>query len=462
MRPRSVIAASAVLTAVALSVSGGCSGCRGAADSASSDSLQTWPDTLRVGILYSPGGYFIYRDQEMGYDYNLVKRLCSDKNMELALTVERSLPALIQKLDSGKIDIIAADIPITGVTRRNIIYCGPSNETTQVLVQPRDGDMISDVTQLAGHTIWVEDNSKYQSRLHHLNDEIGGGIDIHTVRTDTLNTEDLVDMVNDGSIPMTIADSDIARACHTYYPGLDVSVRVSLPQRSAWGTDRQWLADSIDAWFGIDATRQANTELLNRYYELSKTAPASPAVDLTHGRISPYDDYFRKYAAQIGWDWRLLAAIGWAESRFDPTLTSWAGARGIMQIMPVAAQAYGSTADAVADPETGIRVGAKIVAALDKALANDIPDADERRKFVLASYNAGIAHIRDAMVIARYTGHDPTLWHANVADALMLKSHPEYYNLEGCRAGYFRGRQTYQFVDRVLEFYQLAKRHIPL
>lgn len=451
-------AATAILSLA--TVSGSCG--RSSSAPASTDSAATWPDTLRIGTLYSPAGYFIYRDEEMGYDYSMARKLCQDKGIAMSLHIGRSLADLVELLDKDSIDLIACEIPVTGDYTPRLIHCGPVNETCQVLVQPRSADRVTDVTQLSGHTVYVQPESKYFTRLQHLNDEIGGGIDIRTLDTDTLISSDLMDMVSDGRLPMTIVDSDIANVSGTYHPDLDVSVTVSLPQRSAWGVapGRRWLADSIDAWMEDDAVRKANTEQLTRYYHLSKTAPSAVAVTFANGRISPYDEFFRKYAGQIGWDWRLLASIGWAESRFDPTLTSWAGARGIMQIMPVAARSLGIDPEAVADPETSIRAGAMIVRQLDRALAKDIPDVTERQKFILAAYNSGIAHIRDAIAIAGHVGLDKTRWHANVADALLMKSNPQYYNLECCRYGYFKGQQTYQFVDRVLDFYERCKRHV--
>ncbi len=426
-----------------------------------------WPDTLRVGTLYSPGGYFIYRDEEMGYHYAMVQQLCDDKNIEMTIEVAPTLGALVEMLQRGDIDLIAYDIPVTGDYTSALLHCGPVNESHQVLVQPTDKGVaaIGDVTELAGHTVWVEEGTKYHSRLRHLNDEIGGGIDIRIVDRDTLITEDLIDMVAAGEIDLTIADNDIARVSRTYHPSLDVSVELSLPQRASWGvaTDNKALADSIDAWFGSESVKRANSASLRRYYELGKGEDdAVSDLDLTSGHISAYDAFFKKEAERIGWDWRLLASIGYVESGFDPALVSWAGARGIMQIMPVAAKAFGSTIDEVTDPATSIHVAADILQSLDKSLTGAIGDERERRKFVLASYNSGIAHIRDAIVIADSTGHNPAKWHGNVAEALLLKSNPQYYNLPGCKYGYFNGHQTYAFVDKVYNFYERTKRHVPL
>lgn len=422
------------------------------------------PDTLRVATLYSPTSYFIYREEEMGLDYSLVKRLADDKGMALDLRVAPNLATLVEMLDSGSIDLIACQVPVTGEYRSRVAPCGPVTETHQVLVQPRRADqpLISDVTQLPGHDVWVENLSKYYYRLHNLNEELGGGIGIHAIDRDTLITQDLIEMVSDGTIPLTVIDSDIARLNHTYYPNLDVALSLSFPQRSAWGVSprHQWLADSIDAWMGGEKPQDARARLLRRYFELSKDAPSGVPIDLTKGRISPYDDIFRRQAHTIGYDWRLLAAQGYVESQFDSNRISWAGARGIMQIMPGTARAYGADPDSLQSPLVSISTATRIMADLDKALASKVHDPEERIKFTLGAYNAGLAHIYDAIALAGKLGYDPQRWDNNVAECLLLKSNPEYYNDPVCRFGYFRGRQTTTYVDHVLAFYTRCKQYI--
>ena len=186
------------------------------------DSIHPLPDTLRVGTLYSPTSYFIYREEKMGYDYDLISRFGKDKGIVIDLEVAPSLSALIEMMDSGKIDVAAYEIPITAEYRNHVIPCGTENITHQVLVQPKKGqdERITDVTQLVGKEIYVEKDSKYQHRLNNLNDEIGGGIIIHTVAEDTLITEDLIEMVSNGKIPLTVVDSDIAQLNKTYYNSL--------------------------------------------------------------------------------------------------------------------------------------------------------------------------------------------------------------------------------------------------
>lgn len=439
-------------------------GCR--RHSSAAEENHALPDTLRVGTLYSPASYFTYRDEEMGFDYSLARQFAEDKGLVLDLKIAPSMSKLIEMLDSGTIDLAAYEIPVTAEFK-NVIPTGPESSTTQVLVQPKRSNpdsLITDVTRLIGKDIYVEANSKYLYRLENLNDELGGGINIHTVDLDTLITEDLIDMVANGEIPLTVVDSDIARINQTYYKSLDITMPLSFPQRAAWGVSprKAWLGDSISSWLNLDKSRRGMDELLRRYFELSKTEDDFYAVDFSKGRISPYDGLFRKYAEKIGWDWRLLAAQGYTESHFNPNATSWAGARGIMQIMPSVARGLGLGMDRITDPEANIAAAVKLIGRLDKALEKRIPDSDERRKFIIASYNSGHAHIYDAIELAKQTGKNPQVWDNNVADALMLKSNPRYFNAPGVRYGYFRGRQTTTYVREVYRFYERAKKAVPL
>ncbi len=429
----------------------------------SDSSMYQYPETLRVGTLYSPTSYFIYREEKMGYDYDLVLQLARDKGIAIDLKVAPNLSSLVTMLDTGAIDLAAYEIPITAEFRNRVIPCGIEDITHQVLIQPKRKDSlyISDVTQLVGRTIYVEKESKYAHRLANLNDELGGGIDIHTVNRDTLISDDMIDMVSTGEIPLTIVDSDIAMLNRTYYNNLDISLEVSFPQRSAWGVSSQkpWLADSIDNWVSSTEPRKAQAKLLKRYFELSKSAP-SFNFDLSKGRISPYDNIFKRYAKDIGWDWRLLASQAYSESRFDSTVVSWAGARGIMQIMPATARAFGLSENEITNPERNIATAVKIIKSLDRSLSKHVLDSVERQKFVIAAYNSGIAHIYDAIALAKKYGKNPQIWHNNVSELLLLKAKPEYYNDSVCRYGYFRGRETTRYVHNVFDFYQRCQQHI--
>lgn len=429
---------------------------KGAGGGASSDTVShALPETLRIATIYSPLSYFLYRDEAMGYDYALAAEFAKAKGLVLEVEVAPSLDGAIEMVNEGNADVVAYQIPVNSEFKARVHHCGPTFETTQVLVQRRGTDsIVTDVTQLPGRDIYVVDSSKYHQRLRHLNEELGGGIRIHTMDRDSMVAEDLIAMVNDGKIPMTVIDSDLARINRTYYPRLDITVALSFPQKARWATapDHAWLGDSIDTWLASDKPRERNLALLKTYFEMSKQSPTALTYTFHGGRLSLYDGLFKLYATE-GHDWRLLGAICFVESRFDNNVTSWAGARGIMQIMPSTARTNGVDPAALTDPETSVRLAARLLNTLDRTMRPYVKDPAERVKFVLASYNAGAAHIIDAIALARKHGYNPAVWDGNVAEALRLKSNPAYYNDEVVRYGYFRGTQTIEYVGAVMRFY---------
>ncbi len=419
------------------------------------------PDTLVVGTLYSPTSYFLYKGDLMGYHYDLISQFAKDKNIPIKFKVMRNMGALLSLLDSAKIDIIAYNVPATAEYKDKMRHCGFENITTQVLVQPIYPNVapISDVTQLVGKEIYVEKNSKYESRLKNLNNELGGGIRIKPIGKDTLMAEDLIEMVAEGRIPLTIVDSDIAQLDHTYYPNINVSLKVSFPQKSSWavGKNNQQLAEIIDKWASEKNVIQIEKTLFRHYFETSKINRRK-IIDLKklrYGHISEYDNLFKAYAKTIDWDWKLLAAQGYVESRFDPNATSWAGAKGLMQLMPGTARNYGLSPEEITNPEKNIEAATKSIRDLNKSLKKYVPDDAERIKFILAAYNSGIAHIYDAIALAKKYGKNPQIWHGNVSEALLMKSNPEFYNDNVCKYGYFRGKQTVSYVNEVSQTYDI-------
>ena len=182
--------------------------------------------------------------------------------------------------------------------------------------------------------------------------------------------------------------------------------------------------------------------------------------DFSKGYISQYDDIFRRYAPNVGWDWRLMAAQAFVESKFKANARSWVGARGLMQIMPSTARGYRTPVRRLNNPETSVQVATKLINDLDSYLVRYVPDDRERLKFVIAAYNVGIAHIYDAIRLAKKYGLDPEKWDGNVSKAILMKMNPRYYNDPVVRYGYCRGTETVAYVDRITDFYEQARRQV--
>lgn len=170
----------------------------------------------------------------------------------------------------------------------------------------------------------------------------------------------------------------------------------------------------------------------------------SPYVEL-----SPYDKHFREAADSIGWDWKLFAAIGFTESRFDSTATSGVGACGVMQVMPGTLRGMGIPDSLHMETRTNIMAAKELLGYLDH-LYRRITNFDERLNFILASYNAGAGHIGDAMNLAQKYGRSRYVWNNNVDSFLVLKGEPEYYTDSVCKNGSFSDwKQTLSFVKKV-------------
>lgn len=185
-------------------------------------------------------------------------------------------------------------------------------------------------------------------------------------------------------------------------------------------------------------------------------------MDFSKGYISDYDAYFKKYANIVNWDWRILAAQAYTESRFDSTAVSWAGARGIMQLMPETAKSYGLSLNKIERIDDNVKAATQVLKKLDSSLSKIVENPEERQKFVLAAYNSGIGHIYDAIALAEKYGMDPQKWDGNVAEAVLMKTQPQYYNDPVCKYGYFQGTQTFEYVNKVMDFYRKCKRKVPL
>ena len=211
-------------------------------------------------------------------------------------------------------------------------------------------------------------------------------------------------------------------------------------------------AQAINEWSKENVTSSAYTASMKRYFEKSKTSPASSILSVKHGKISHYDSLFKKYAPQIGWDWNLLAALAFTESNFDTTAVSWAGAKGMMQLMPSTAKAMGMPSGKEQNPEESIKAAVKYIKVTSKGFSK-IPEK-ERVNFVLGAYNSGIGHIYDAMALAKKYGYDPTQWYDNVEKYILLKSHEEYFTDSVCKFGYFRGNETYNFVRSINDLFR--------
>ncbi|MDD4921144.1 MAG: transporter substrate-binding domain-containing protein [Bacteroidales bacterium] len=425
---------------------------------------------LRALTLYSPTTYFIYRDKEMGYEYEICSEMAKSLGLKLKMVVAPNQKAMMEMLERGEGDLIANNIPITLNIKNEYLFCGREYLTHQVLVQRKNApsEMLTDVTDLIGKEVLVQSNTTYETRLRHLNNEIGGGILIQTVNEDSLSVEDMIEMVAMGKIDYTIADNNIAQFNKTYYSNISTSLMLGFNQHSSWVVRKSspLLAEAINKWFRDNVQTQKYKLTNKRYFELMKGPSPFRTSGLNigkNGQISAYDELFRKYARKISWDWRLLASIAYQESNLDPHVTnSWTGASGLMQIMPKTARSLGLDMHKLLEAETSILGAAKLLKTYERGLSG-VTNQEQRTKMTLASYNCGFGHILDARALARKYKKNPNLWDGdNVGKFIYLKSRPEYYQDPVCKQGYLRGSETAAFVTEVWTRYKYYSKKVPL
>ncbi len=423
----------------------------------------------------SSTSYFIYRGQPMGYEYELLSLLAEDLEVDLEIVITSDLEEAFRKLNKGEGDIIAHNLTVTKNRQELIDFTIPHNEVRQMLVQRKpknwrnmkihqiEEKLIRNPLELGSKKVIVRKASAYYTRLQHLSEEIGEDIDIVEDEGD-VETEEMIRKVAQGEIEFTVADEDVARLNAAYYPNLDVTTAVSFPQKVAWGVRKNSpeLLAAVNEWIARMRKTTDYYVIYNKYYKnrsgMRKLVNSSYS-SINGNQISPYDKQIKKAAATLGWDWRLLAAVVYQESKFNPEAESWMGATGLMQLMPETAEIFG--AEDPLDPGQNIQAGANYLKWLDEFWADEIPDPEERVKFILASYNVGQGHVLDARRLAVKFGKDPQVWEDNVEYYLGLKANPKYYTDEVVKLGYCRGSEPVRYVKSIMRRTGRYKQLIP-
>lgn len=223
------------------------------------------------------------------------------------------------------------------------------------------------------------------------------------------------------------------------------------------GDGKTALREAIETWWNPSIADSLRSE-----EQLALTKPRVKrrvnAPMLSRGVISYYDEMFKHYSHGIGWDWRLLAAQCYQESTFDPDAVSWAGAKGLMQIMPATADHLGLPRDQMTDPEQNIAAATRYLHELEHEFRY-IHDRTERQSMVLASYNGGIHHIRDAMRLAERDQRNSQRWE-DVREYVLRLKEPRYYQDTLVHYGYMRGTETADYVDKIRSRYQQYIRQV--
>lgn len=428
--------------------------------------------TLTVLTDNSSTSYFIYKGEPMGYEYEMMKSFAKHLGISVKVIIAKDLNKVFDVIQKGEVDIVSANLTITEERMKKVNFTEPLIYTRQILIQRKpdgwqnmnaeqlDKHLVRTAIDLTGKDIYVRKSTSFYSRLLNLQEEIGAKINIMETPGE-ISTEELISMVAKGKIDYTIADENVAMVNQTYYPEIDIKTAISFPQKIAWAVNKNspLLLEELNRWIEKQKNTVEYAVLYNKYFKNPKGAGLrnkSEFASFTGNKISPYDDMIIAYSREIDWDWRLLASMIYQESKFDHEAQSWAGACGLMQMIPSTAIQYGLDTCG-GTPIQSIDAGTRHIIKLDQYWSKVIEDKNERIKFILASYNAGLGHVIDARNLARKYEKNENIWYNNVEKFILLKSKPKYYNDPVVRCGYCRGEEPYNYVHEILTRYEHYK-----
>lgn len=407
---------------------------------------------LRVLMPNNAASYFLYRGELHGFEYELAKAFADAHRLRLEVIVPETHEQLISGLVEGRADIAAGFLePNDEARAQGVAFSRPYHYAPRHLVVHADADIAvrDDLHRL---TVHVRRSSPYWADLQALQAQ-GVAITLEAVAEDT-ETEELIAAVAAGDIEATVADGhlldiELAR-------GLSVKSGLLLseerPHAVAVRAGNPKLLAELNAFIKKAYRGLVYNILYKKYFTNSRNvrdlAAGRPGGEGMQG-LSPYDEITRKYAEQYGFDWRLITAQMYQESRFDPKAKSFAGAQGLLQVMPRTARSMGFKK--LSRPEDGIHAGVKYLDWVRNRFEETLPFS-ERMWFSLAAYNAGHGHVADARRLARQKGLNGDVWFGNTEKAMLLLSKKQY--ARKARYGYVRGIEPVSYVRQIRSRYR--------
>jgi membrane-bound lytic murein transglycosylase F len=414
--------------------------------------------------------YFIYKGQPMGYEYELLSLFAQELGVDLEIKIIPDVDDILDSLNAGAGDIAAANLTVTQERKKQVRFTLPHIKTRQMLLQRKPANwrkmtyeqleksLVRDVLDLAGKDVYTPLNTSFHQRLVNLESELGDSIFIHSL-DGSIDADSVMALIASDSIPFSVADENVARFYRAFHPNVDTKTPISFSQQIAWALPlhAESLSDTINAWMSDKSSKSEYAYIYNKYFKWAKQSNYKAKSDFNlqdGGRISEYDDVIKKYAEKMEWPWPLLASVIYQESHFDPEAVSWTGAKGLMQVMPETAEKYGVDTIGLADPEQNIHAGTSYLNWLYGYWINELAnDSIQAIPFSLASYNAGLGHVKDARRLAQKYELNPNIWHGNVEQMILQKSHPKYYTDEVVKHGYCRGSEPFAYVRDIYAMY---------
>ncbi len=408
---------------------------------------------LRVVTRNSPATYFQDRNGETGFEYELVKRFADDLGVELKIETADNLDDLFDQVGKPNGPVLAAAGLVSSEKRKAQVRFSHSYlEVTPQIIYRNGQSRPTNAAGLVGKKIMVLKGSTHAEQLAALKQK---NPRIEYEESDAVEVVDLLRMVDEGQIDLTLVDSNEVAMNQVYFPKVRVAFDLGDASNQSWavaaGEDNSLLNEINDF---LDKVEKNGTlqRLKDRYYghvDVLGYVGAYTFAQHLQQRLPKYEQHFKTYAKKEKVDWRLLAAIGYQESLWQPTVTSKTGVRGLMMLTQNTAQAMGVSNRL--DARQSIMGGAKYLAYMKEQLDRSIQEPD-RTWFALAAYNVGSGHLDDARKLAAKEGLNPDKW-LDVKKILPRLSQKQWYSKT--RYGYARGGEPVHFVANIRRYYDI-------
>jgi membrane-bound lytic murein transglycosylase F len=405
----------------------------------------------------------IYKGNPMGLEYELLNLFAKDKGIELEVKIINEAANLIDSLHAGIGDIAAGSFNVTPERLQKVDFTHPIFETNHHLVH-RQNMAIHTPEDLKDKIVMIRKNSIFHATLENYAKQHHIKLNIQEA-ANTVTDEKLIEMVATKKIDFTVTDGNVARTVSVFYDNIDYSLTLTEKQPVCLAAYKQseGILETFNQWLVKHRNTLDYALIVKKYKDFSSARKESLRKNFKlaqTGHISQYDDLIKKNAEEIHWDWKLIAAQVFQESKFDPTAKSWVGATGLMQLMPETAKGLGVQKYQLTSPERNIQAGIKYLQWLEKSWKPYVHDKEELIKFVLASYNVGMGHVWDARRLAEKHHLDTQKWDDNVEKMLLKIAKPEYYKDSVVKYGYCRGQEPVTYVKNIFNQYQSYKNFI--
>ena len=411
------------------------------------------PAQLRVVTLNLPTCYYLGAQGTEGLEYELASAYAARLRVKLTMYTVADENALQAELAAGRADIAAASLTNTPEWSRVGAAAEPYAHIPQLVVYQRTGVRPRDTLQLESAKLAVRAGSPQERILQRLKSTLAP--QLQWVET-APSSADPVEDVDSGDAQYAITDAREFSFAHHLYPNVLVGFALVEERPVQWIVRRNapQLLTSVNSFFHDLSASGRLTQLIQassgdtRRFEYEESREFQTHVA---DRLPRYRAWFEQAAGQSGLDWRLLAAIGYQESKWDPHAQSDDGALGVMMLTTDTAQAMGIKDRA--NPEQSIFAGARYLAQVREMIPERIPEPD-RTWLTVAAYNVGFGHLEDARIITQALGKDPDSWQ-QVRERLPLLAQERWYG--HAKRGYARGWEPVQFVDRIQRFLTLLE-----